>query len=70
MSEKRLEIFHYATFEEMEADKRRRQLARTPRERFYGMLTLIRLCFRLSAPDKTPHREGITILPQRIREHL
>lgn len=67
---KKLEIFHYETFEEMEADKRRRLLARTPRERFYGMLALIRLSFRLAPPDGRPVREGIIILPKRNHGHL
>ena len=62
---KKLEIYHYSSEEEMEADKRQRLLARTPRERFYGMLALIRLSARLSPFDRIAARPGLIILPQR-----
>lgn len=70
MSEKKLEIRHYATFEEMEADKRRRALERTPTQRFDDMIALIRLSFKLCPPDKTPARDHVIILPQRLHGHL
>jgi len=70
-SKKSLEIFHYATIEEMEEAKRRAALARTPQQRYDDMLSLIRLSFSLRPAHLDEPEAGTYVLPQRQRHgHL
>ncbi len=71
MSKKKLEIRHYATFEEMEADKRRSAMERNPTQRFDDLMALIGLSFMLHPADKAPSSKDLIILPQRSKHgHL
>lgn len=64
-AKKKLEIFHYATFEEMEEAKRQRARERTLEERFELALQLMDLGKTLNGARPGDSPPGLIILPKR-----